>query len=333
MASNTATTNPTMAKPMAKDYKSDVVSDWCPGCGDFGIVAAVQGVYAELGIPNHQIISYSGVGCSSKSPHLMHTYGVHTLHGRSIPFSTGTALANPDVKVVVTGGDGDGYGIGAGHFLHAGRRNVNMTYLVYNNEVYGLTKGQASPTLAYGEQPKSLAVPNPNDKVDPLALAVNAGYTFVARSYAYNRTHLMATIKRAMEHRGMAIVDILQPCPTYNNLHTKEWYGEEVEMSGANYPRVYDIEAEGYNGMVQNPADAEEVNRKEIAALTKIRTKEDRVAIGVFWQIEKPTFMDRLTMTNPKLGDTPTYKMVIADAQGNPTTDLSATYAEFLTTA
>ncbi|MFN8614342.1 MAG: thiamine pyrophosphate-dependent enzyme [Vampirovibrionales bacterium] len=330
MASSTAT--PT--KPAAaKDYKSDVQSDWCPGCGDFGIVAAVQGVYAELGIPNHQIISYSGVGCSSKSPHFMQTYGVHTLHGRSLPFALGTALANPDVKVVVTGGDGDGYGIGAGHFMHAGRRNVDITYLVYNNEVYGLTKGQASPTLAFGQQPKSLPVPNPNDGVDPLALAINAGYTFVARSYAYNRAHLMATIKRAMQHRGMAIVDILQPCPTYNNLHTKDWYGEEIELSGAMFPRVYDIEAEGYNGMVQNPNDADEVNRKEIAALTKIRTKEDRVAIGVFWQIEKPTFMDRITQGNPLLAQTPSYKMAIADAQGNPTTDLSATYAEFLTTA
>lgn len=318
-------------KLTARDYKSDVVSDWCPGCGDFGIVAAVQGVYANKAIEPHDIVSYSGVGCSSKSPHLMQTYGVHTLHGRSIPFATGTAMTNPDIKVVVTGGDGDGYGIGAGHFMHAGRRNVDITYLVYNNEVYGLTKGQASPTLAKGAQPKSLKAPNPNENVDPLALAVSSGYTFVARSYAYNRKHLMETIRRAMEHRGTAIVDILQPCPTYNNLHTKDWYGEELEIEGSMFPRVYDIEAEGYNGKVNDPSDEAEVNAKEIAALTKIRTKEDRVALGVFWQIEQPTFMDRLADGNPLMAETPSYKMEIADSEGRPTLDLSKTYAGFLT--
>lgn len=328
MATNLATPTTPLA---AKDYKSDVVSDWCPGCGDFGIVNAIQMVYAELQIPPHQIISYSGVGCSSKSPHLMQTYGVHTLHGRSIPFSSGTAMTNPDVQVVVTGGDGDGYGIGAGHFLHAGRRNLNLTYLVYNNEVYGLTKGQASPTLARGEQPKSLPAPNPNDNVDPLALAISAGYTFVARSYAYNRKHLTATIKRAIQHRGMAIVDILQPCPTYNNIKTKDWFGEEIEFNGSMIPRVYDIEEEGYCGKVQNPNDTNEVAMKEIQALTKIRTPDDRTAIGVFWEIEKPTFMDRLAAGNPKLAETPSYKMVIADENGVPTTDLSNTYKDFLT--
>ncbi len=317
-------------KPLtARDFKSDVVSDWCPGCGDFGIVNAYQSVLAELAFAPHNVISCSGIGCSSKSPHLTKTYGVHTLHGRSLPFSIGIALCNPDVKVITTGGDGDGYGIGAGHFLHAGRRNVNMTYLVYNNEVYGLTKGQASPTLSLGEQPKSLPAPNPNDGVDPLALAVSAGYTFVARSYAYNKKHLTATIKRAVEHQGMAIVDILQPCPTYNDLHTKSWFDEEVEISGASFPRVYDIEAEGYCGKVQNPNDPEEVNRKEIEALTRIRKPDERKAIGVFWEVERPTFMERLYPMNPKLKETPVCKMVIADADGNPTTDLSNTYQEF----
>ncbi len=330
MANNSAVQDAPKKLTM-RDYKTDVVSDWCPGCGDFGIVAAVQSVYADMAVPNHEIVSYSGVGCSSKSPHLMQTYGVHTLHGRSIPFSTGTALCNPDMKVVVTGGDGDGYGIGAGHFMHAGRRNVDMTYLVYNNGVYGLTKGQASPTLKLGEQPKSLPAPNPNANVDPLALAISAGYTFVARSYAYNRKHLQATIKRAIEHRGMALVDILQPCPTYNNLHTKEWYGEELEIDGSMFPRTYDMEAEGYNGMVQNPNDPDEVTAKEVAALTKIRTKEERIPLGVFWQVEMPTFMDRLEAGNPIMAKTPSYKMNIADADGKPTMDLSDTYAELLT--
>ncbi len=325
MASNVA------AKPAfkPKDYKSDVVSDWCPGCGDFGIVNALQGAMAELGIPNDQVITYSGVGCSSKSPHLMQTYGVHTLHGRSIPFASGTALCNPDIPIVVTGGDGDGYGIGAGHFMHAGRRNMDITYLVYNNEVYGLTKGQASPTLEQGEQPKSLPTPNTSDGVDPLALAVCAGYTFVARSYAYNRKHLTETIKRAMNHKGMAIVDILQPCPTYNDLRTKEFFGSDIEVNGQTIPRIYDIEEEGYCGKVEDPSDSASITKKEVEALTKIRTPEPRKAIGVFFEVTKPTYMARLHALNPKLKATPTYKMEIADANGKPTTDVSAAYAEF----
>lgn len=327
-------TNVKSPTPMkAKDYKSDVISDWCAGCGDFGIVNALQIALAEQQLPRDGVITYSGVGCSSKSPHLMMTYGVHTLHGRSLPFSTGTALCNPDMPIVVTGGDGDGYGIGAGHFLHAGRRNVNITYLVYNNEVYGLTKGQASPTLGYGAQPKSLPAPNPNEGVDPLALAICAGYTFVARSYAFNKEHLSQTIQRAMEHQGMAIVDILQPCPSYNNLHDKAYFAEEVEVSGQTMPRLYDIEAEGYSGLVQNPNDADEVNRMELAALTKIRTREERIGIGVFYQIKKPTFMDRLFPLNPKLAKTPSYKMEICDKNGTPNTDLTPSYAEFRTSS
>lgn len=316
-----------------KDFKSDVVSDWCAGCGDFGIVNALQHALAELGMSPDNFITYSGVGCSSKSPHFMQTYGVHTLHGRSIPFSTGTALCNPDTPIVVTGGDGDGYGIGAGHFMHAGRRNVNMTYLVYNNEVYGLTKGQASPTLEKGQKPKSLPEPNINDGVDPLALAICAGYTFVARSYAYNRKHLVETIKRAVNHQGMAIVDILQPCPTYNDIHTKDYYGADIEYQGQMVPRVYDIEAEGYDGVVKNPNDEAERLKVELAALDKIRTPEERVAVGVFYQVEKPTFMDRLHEANPKLKETPSYKMKIADEKGKPITDLSNAYKEFRTDA
>jgi len=321
-----------LEKPLtAKSYQSDVKSDWCPGCGDFGIVAALQATLAELKLPADHFITYSGVGCSSKSPHLMQTYGVHTLHGRSVPFATGTALCNPDIPIVITGGDGDGYGIGAGHFLHAGRRNLNLTYLVYNNEVYGLTKGQASPTLKLNEQPKSLPEPNTSEGVDPLALAICAGYTFVARSYAYNRKHLMATINRAVKHKGMAIVDILQPCPTYNDLRTKEFFSEEITVNGATMPRIYDIEEEGYSGKVEDPANAESVVRKEVEALAKIRTPEPRSAIGVFFEVEKPTYYERLVKLNPKLKDTPPYKAVYADANGKPTTDLSKTFKEFRT--
>lgn len=314
-----------------KDYKSDVHPDWCPGCGDFGIVNCIQQAMAELKLPPHQVMMYSGVGCSSKTPHYIKTYGVHTLHGRSLPFAIGSKLANPELYVVTAGGDGDGYGIGAGHFLNAGRRNVNLTYIVYNNEVYGLTKGQASPTLKLGAQPKSLPLPNPNDGINPLAIAISAGYTFVARSYAFDAKHLKETIKRAILHKGFSLVDVLQPCPTYNNLHTKDWFAEEVEIEGAKYPRTYHIEEKGYNGKVQNPSDEGEIQAKKLQALQKVQGTEPQVALGVFYEVELPDFMDRIKPNIPLLQQYTSAKMPIEDAAHTPTTDLTEAYAEVRT--
>jgi len=323
--------NPTERK--ARDYKSDVHPDWCPGCGDFGIVNAIQQAMADMQLEPSNTVVFSGVGCSSKTPHFFRTYGVHTLHGRSLPFSIGAKLANPHLNVVTTGGDGDGYGIGAGHFLNAGRRNVDMTYIVYNNQVYGLTEGQASPTLKLGQQPKSLALPNPNDGVNPLALAVSAGYTFVARSYAFDAKHLKETIKRAINHKGMSLVDVLQPCPTYNNLSTKDWYAEQIEVNGNMMPRVYDVEAQGYNGQVQDPSNMQEIEAKKLQAIQKVQTQEAQIPIGVFYQVALPTFLDRITPNIPLLKEYASAHMPIADANGAPSTDLKEAYDEFLTNA
>lgn len=315
-----------------KDYKSDVHPDWCPGCGDFGIVNCIQQALAELKLNPTQVLMYSGVGCSSKTPHYIKTYGVHTLHGRSLPFAIGSKLANPDLHVITTGGDGDGYGIGAGHFLNAGRRNVNLTYIVYNNEVYGLTKGQASPTLKLGAQPKSLPLPNPNDGVNPLAIAISAGYTFVARSYAFDAKHLRETIKRAVQHKGFALVDVLQPCPTYNNLHTKDWYAEEIEIQGAKYPRTYHIEEKGYDGKVHDPSNEQEIAEKKLQALQKVQGNEPQVALGVFYEVALPDFLDRIKPNIPLLQQYTSAKMPIEDPNTHaPTTDLSEAYAEVLT--
>jgi 2-oxoglutarate/2-oxoacid ferredoxin oxidoreductase subunit beta len=315
-----------------KDYKSDVHPDWCPGCGDFGIVNCIQQVFAELKLDPTQVLMYSGVGCSSKTPHYIKTYGVHTLHGRSLPFAIGSKLANPDLHVVTAGGDGDGYGIGAGHFLGAGRRNVNLTYIVYNNEVYGLTKGQASPTLKLGMQTKSLPLPNPNDGVNPLAIAISAGYTFVARSYAFDAKHLKDTLKRAIMHKGMSLVDILQPCPTYNNLHTKDWFAEEVEINGSMYPRTYHIEAEGYDGKVKDSSNPAEIEAKKMQALEKVQISEARVPLGVFYQVELPDFLERVKPNIPLLQQYTSAKMPIEDpATHVPTTDLASAYAEVST--
>src|SRR5574338_1075444 len=152
------------------DYKTEVHNDWCPGCGDFGIVSAIQMALAEMEIPRHKAAVFSGVGCSGKTSHYLNVYGVHTLHGRVLPFAQGAKLANPEMTIVAVGGDGDGLGIGAGHFVAAGRRNVDMTYLIFNNGVYGLTTGQASPTLRLGEKTKSILNRNVNQAFNPIGL-------------------------------------------------------------------------------------------------------------------------------------------------------------------
>ena len=167
------------------DYKTEVHNDWCPGCGDFGILNAIQMALAEMGIQKHRAVIFSGIGCSGKTPHFINTYGIHTLHGRVLPFSQGAKLCNPELEVIAVGGDGDGLGIGAGHFVSAGRRNVDMLYIIFNNGVYGLTKGQASPTLKLGLKTKSLPLPNSNNSVNPLALAA------CFRLYVYSKRILI----------------------------------------------------------------------------------------------------------------------------------------------
>jgi 2-oxoglutarate ferredoxin oxidoreductase subunit beta len=303
--------------------KSDVHPDWCAGCGDFGITNSVQMALAELRIPPWQTALVSGVGCSGKTPHYVRVYGIHTLHGRALAFAAGVKMANPRLNVVVVGGDGDGYGIGAGHFVHAGRRNLDMAYIVFNNEVYGLTKGQASPTLAQGAQPKSLAHPNPIQGINPLALALACGYTFIARSYAYDAKHLRATIMAAIEHKGMALVDVLQPCPTYNNLHTKEYYAETVDVDGYAVPRVYYLEDKGYDGKVQNPNDPAEVEAKRQQAFARAYAQEEQVPLGIYYQIERPTFHDTVRKHVPLLNEYDPQNMPYHDESMIPTTDLN----------
>ena len=297
--------SPSLLKAPLKgaQLKSDVHSEWCPGCGDFGITNSIQQAIAGLSLKPWETFIVSGVGCSGKVPHYIHTYGMHTLHGRSLAFAQGAKLANPNLTIVAAGGDGDGYGIGAGHFVHAGRRNMDMTYVVFNNEVYGLTKGQASPTLAQGAQPKSLALPNPTTAINPVALALSCGYTFIARSYAFDAKHLKETLMKAIQHKGMALVDVLQPCPTYNNLHTKDYFAEMVDVGGNQVPRVYYLENDGYDGVVKNPSDIHEVNAKQAECFARAHRVEERVALGVYYQEERPTFQDILQKNIPMLNE------------------------------
>ncbi len=314
------------------DFKTDVFADWCPGCGDFGILTALQMALSELGLKPHQVVIVSGIGCSGKVPHNVNAYGVHTLHGRTLPFATGIKIANPQLEVIAVGGDGDGLGIGAGHFVNAGRRNLDITYIVHDNQVYGLTKGQASPTLRLGMKTKAIPKPNINEAVDPIGLALMSGYTFAARSYAYDVKHLKETIKQGIMHKGLAFIDVLQPCPTYNDINTKEWYGGEDRKdpaTGKSQPRVYKLEETDYDPIVHDLAEDSE---KKAAAMLKAREWGDRIPIGVFYKNElEPTFVERIVNRIPFYRSNPPVKQRISDESGSSTVDLKEFFDELRT--
>ena len=299
-------------------------NDWCPGCGDFGILNAVQMALAEMNVDPSRTVVVSGVGCSSKSPHYIKTYGVHTLHGRALPFAAGIKIANPNLEVVVEAGDGDGMGIGAGHFVNGGRRNLDMLYIVHDNEVYGLTKGQASPTMKLGMQTKSLPLPNINQGINPLMMALAAGYTFIARGYSYDVRHLKDLIIKGIRHKGFAFLDVLQPCPTYNNIQTKEyWAGEgNLDTNGHPQPRTYKLEESGYDAVVHK-GDQAEVEQKFQQAIQKSFEFGDRTPIGVFYQNEfVPTYDERLTARVQTYKSNPPSDQEIAKADGTPLTNI-----------
>ena len=182
---------------MAHNFRSDVAIDWCPGCGDFGILNSIQQALTELNFGANDVVVVSGIGCSGKTPHYINVAGAHTLHGRSIPYATGVKLSNPKLKVLVTGGDGDLMSIGAGHFVGEGRRNTGLTVILFDNEVYGLTKGQAAPTMQMGQRTKSLTKPNMFGRVNPISLALTSGYSFVARGFSFDGKQLKEIITLA----------------------------------------------------------------------------------------------------------------------------------------
>lgn len=286
----------------AKEFRTDVWNDWCPGCGDFGILSALHMALAQLGIPPHRAAVFSGIGCSGKTPHYINAYGFHTLHGRVIPSATGGKLANHGMEVIALGGDGDGYGIGAGYFINAGRRNLDFTYIVYNNGVYGLTKGQASPTLRKGLRTKSMPEQAIIDGINPIALALGAGYTFVARGYALETKSLANLLAQAIQHRGTALVDVLQTCPTYNDIHTKDWYAGEDRPDKQS--RIYKLDDIDYDPVVHNPSDQAEIVAKKAQALVKSYENGEKIPVGVFYVLETSTMEDELAERNPEFAKT-----------------------------
>ncbi len=251
-------------------YESSVEPDWCPGCGDFSVLKAVKVAAGKSGVAPKDLVVVSGIGCSSNLPGFFHSYGVHSLHGRALAVATGIRLANTDLKVVITGGDGDGYGIGVGHFIHAMRRNLDLTYVVMNNQIYGLTTGQASPTTMKEMRTKSTPRGNVEMPLNPIALAQVCGATYVARGFSGDPNHMADLIAGGIQHKGFALIDVFSPCVTYNKLNTYPWFKK----------RVYKLESEDHD-----PSDIR-------AAMERSYEWDDRIPIGLFYRDDQPTYED-----------------------------------------
>jgi 2-oxoglutarate ferredoxin oxidoreductase subunit beta len=255
-----------------QDYSSSVENAWCPGCGNFGILQAVKKALVELNLEPYQVLIVSGIGQAGKFPHYLRCNTLNGLHGRSLPAATAAKIANPELTVIAEGGDGDGYGEGGNHFLAALHRNVKITYLVHDNQVYGLTKGQASPTSDRGFITKT----TPNgawEPLNPLALAIAANASFVARSYSADADHLTKIIKMAIQHNGFALVDIFQPCVTYNHVNTFQFYKEHL----------YKLEDDNS----YDPSD-------RIGAFKKALEWGDKIPIGLFYKVDRPVFEQQI---------------------------------------
>ncbi|MCJ2520921.1 MAG: thiamine pyrophosphate-dependent enzyme [Candidatus Thermoplasmatota archaeon] len=273
-------------------YKSELKPTWCPGCGDFGVLNALLKALKELEIDPKDLVVVSGIGCSSNLPHFLNAYGFHGIHGRLIPVATGIRLANPELTVIATGGDGDGYGIGLGHFVHAMRRNIDITYIVMNNAIYGLTTGQASPTSEKGMITKSTPEGVIEWPVNPVAIALSSGATYISRGFSGDPKHLKELIVGGIQHRGFSLVDVFSPCVTYNKVNTYQWFRE----------RAYSLEEEGHDTMDM------------IAAYQRAHEWDDRIPLGLFYRTDKPTYEEE----DPALREVSLLKqpLGLSEAQG-----------------
>lgn len=247
-----------------KDYKSGDKPIWCPGCGDFGVLSAAYKALAALQLPRHEVVVVAGIGCSSRTPYFMSTYGLHGVHGRSLPMATGVKLANPDLTVLVMGGDGDLLAIGAGHFPHAANRNIDITCIMMDNQTYGLTKAQASPTSALGHKSKSTPYGVISKPMNAVLFALSNGATFVARGYSARPNELTDLIVQGIKHRGFSFVHVQSPCAEFFN--TYDFYDEHV----ADLP-------EGWE-------------RNNLKGAIELALTEEKVHLGVFYEEERPVY-------------------------------------------
>ena len=304
------------------DFESANDVRWCPGCGDYAILSAVQSVMPTLGIPKEKFVFVSGIGCSSRFPHYMDCYGFHTIHGRALTVATGIKSINPDLSVWVITGDGDGLSIGGNHFLHAIRRNQDFKVLLFNNKIYGLTKGQYSPTSELGKKTKSTPYGSIDNPVNPVSLAIAAGATFVARTVDNNVKHMMEILKKAAVHKGTAFIEIYQNCLVFNDAAFKDFTEKEVKDNNSVYleegkPLIFGknkdkaIKLNGFRPEIINATNGNGKDEVTSSLLIHKEKTEDRglayvlgqmgveneglpVAFGVLRNIEQPSYQDRL---------------------------------------
>ncbi len=264
-----------------KDFSNDIRPTWCPGCGDYGIWNSLKRALPQAGLEPHEVIVVTGIGCGSKVPDYMHVTGLQGLHGRTLALATGVRLANHGLKLVCVHGDGDAYGIGGNHMLHAARRNLAMVDIVQNNHVYGLTKGQYSPTSKLGFRTSTSPEGALDRAMSPLGLALSQGATFVARGFALEVAHLSELIVAALGHRGYALIDVLQPCVTYNKGMDYDYWRE----------RVYRVEDEGHDA-----SDRVAAMRKAWEYPSSSGKDSERVPLGIIYRDESvPTYEEQVS--------------------------------------
>lgn len=263
----------------AKDYRSGIRAVWCPGCGDYGVLNSVQNAFAAHQLPLNSTVCVSGIGCSSRLPYFLKTYGFHTAHGRSLPVAAGVKLSRPDLEVVVFGGDGDLFSIGGGHFPHIARKNVDLTLIMMDNHIYGLTKGQASPTSNPGMVATITPYGSPDtSNVNPLAYALTYGATFVAQGFSGKPKQMDAIIQEALNHEGFSFVNVLSPCLTFNKVDTTDYFKA---------------------AFTDLPEDHDKGNL--VAALDRaFNPPAGKVYSGIFFQTRKPTMVENLRALNKK---------------------------------
>lgn len=272
-----------MSSLTSESFNTGYLPTWCPGCGDFGIWKSLQGAFAKLGIgPDDGLVVY-GIGCHGNMYDWMKMYGFAGLHGRALPVAQGAKLANHTLPVVVVSGDGDCLGEGGNHFIHAAKRNPDLTVIIHDNQVYGLTTGQASPTAKPGFKTKSTPEGATDAPMNPLALALVSGATFVARGFSGDLPGLTALMAEAVTHKGFAVLDVLQPCVTFDKVHTYQWYRQ----------RLYTLESSGYT-----PTN-------KALALEKAMEWGDKIPLGILYKEERPTSEG----LEPALSGEPLYKL------------------------
>lgn len=275
-----------------KEYKSVVPPVWCPGCGDYAVLNSVYKALSEIGLDPERTVFVSGIGCSSRLPYFVDAYAMHTLHGRAIPVAAGVKLANPELEVICVGGDGDGLSIGGGHFPHVARKNTDITYIMMDNSVYGLTKCQVSPTSEVGFKTKTTPHGSFDNPINPIALALTYGATFVAQAFSGKPKDCAEIIQKAIRHEGFSYVNILSPCPTFNYLNTAASYKESTK-----------------------PLPEDYVPNSRAKALEIAMGPEARDLMGVYFQERTPTLVERINELKENQGASPDYDIQkIADS-------------------